>query len=144
MKHLGIDYGAKHTGLAISDTGGRVAMPHQIIPNDAFFRSHLTDIIFNESIDVVVMGESKDTQGGHNDIQTDIDDLVAYLRSETSATVVLMNEQFSSREAKWGTEHLIRFNPRNADKRPLHKKQRRIDDAAAAIVLQSYLDSQTN
>ena len=63
------------------------------------------------------------------------------LEQEIQVPVEYMNELFSSRQAKWGIEHALRINPRNLDKRNVHNKQRRIDDRAATIILQSYLDS---
>ena len=142
MKYLGIDYGTKHVGIALSDSGGNVAMPHQVIPNDAQFESVLLDIVREHGIETIVIGESQNMDGDHNSVQSEIDSFVTHFATKTDVPIVSMNELFSSRQAKWGTEHLIRFNPRNADRRKLHQKQKRIDDKAATIILQSYLDSQ--
>ena len=143
MKYLGIDYGAKHIGLALSDASGTVAMPHEVVPNNDLFKKFLLELLNTENIESVVIGKSVNLDGTDNTIQADIDAFTVWLASQTDLPIESISELFSSRQAKWGTEHLIRFNPRNKDKRALHKKQSRIDDKAAAILLQSYLDSHT-
>ena len=35
MKYLGIDFGSKRIGLAVSDDGGKLAFPHSVVPNGA-------------------------------------------------------------------------------------------------------------
>jgi len=143
MKHLGIDYGAKHIGLATSDAGGVVAMPESVIPNDAGTFVYIQNIIEQQHIEQIVIGHSVNLDGSDNTIQSEIESFTRALELKTKLSIKSISELFSSRQAKWGVEHTIRFNPRNIDKRRLHKKQRRIDDKAAAILLQSYLDSQT-
>lgn len=141
MKHLGIDYGAKHVGFAISDASGTVAMPEKIVPNNVQLMSYILDLIADLSIEVIVIGHSVNLDGSENTIQSEIDSFVRMLGAKVDIPIQSISELFSSRQAKWGVEHTIRFNPRNADRRRLHKKQKRIDDKAAAILLQSYLDS---
>ena len=143
MKYLGIDYGSKHTGLALSDSGGNVAMPHAVVPTGADLVETIARLVENEGVEQIVVGESRNLTGGHNTVQQEIDAFTTALAEHTKVPVVSMNELFSSRQAKWGIEHGMRINPRNADRRALHKKQSRIDDKAAAIILQSYLDAQS-
>ena len=141
MKYIGIDYGSKHVGIAVSDASGSVAMPKCIVPNDKRLIAVVSDIITHEGIERIVIGESKDFQGAPNAIQSAIDTFVHALQDHTGLEVHKTSELFSSKLAKRGTEHVLRVNPRNLDKRDTHKKVRRIDDKAAAIMLQSYLDS---
>lgn len=142
MKYLGIDYGSKHVGTALSDSGGNVAMPHRVIPNTPALVREIAEIITAEGIEQVVIGESRNLEGGHNTVQEEIDSFTKALGEVVDTPLVAMNELFSSRQAKWGTEHHMRINPRNADPRASQKRASRIDDKAAAIILQSYLDSQ--
>jgi len=143
MKYLGIDYGARHIGLATSDASGVVAMPESVIPNDAQTFSCIQKIITEQGIEEIVIGHSVNLDGSDNTIQSEIESFTRALECKTELRVSSISELFSSRQAKWGVEHTIRFNPRNIDKRRLHKKQKRIDDKAAAILLQSYLDSRS-
>lgn len=141
MKYLGIDFGTKHIGLATSDSGGCVAMPKAVVPNTAQGHEDIVHVIKQENIQALVIGKSVDLRGEPNAVQQNIDSFSRWVGNETGLPVHVMNELMSSRQAKWGTEHMIRFNPRNSDRRTLHKKQQRIDDKAAAIILQSFLDS---
>lgn len=143
MKYLAIDYGSKYIGLATSDSAGQVAMPHSIIPAaDAL--SRVVEIIKSESIEAVVIGRSIGLDGSDNPIQEQIDQFASQLASSASIPIHQINEQFSSRAAKWGSTKDIRSNPRNT---PKHQRggrvtEERIDDKAAAMILQSYLDNQ--
>jgi len=141
MRHLGIDYGEKHIGFASSDSSGTVAMPERVVPNGPDVFDEIQDMITRNHIQKIVIGHSVNLDGSDNAIQSEIDSFTLVLKSKFDLPIDTISELFSSRQAKWGVEHTIRFNPRNVDKRRLHKKQRRIDDKAAAILLQSYLDS---
>jgi putative Holliday junction resolvase len=143
MKYLGIDYGSKHIGLATSDSAGQVAMPYQIISaSDAI--SQVVEIVQSESVEVVVIGRSMGLDGVDNPIQQEINQFAAQLGEAASIPIHQMNEQFSSRAAKWGSTKDIRSNPRNTPKhqRGESRGEKRIDDKAAALILQSYLDNQ--
>jgi len=142
MKYLGIDYGAKHIGLAVSDRGGSIAMPKQIIENNENGYQEIVEMVATEQVESIVIGESKDFEGNPNQIQSAIEEFSQWLVAQTGLPINATTELFSSKMAKQGTEHMIRFNPRNIDRRKLHKRERRIDDKAATIMLQSFLDAQ--
>ena len=141
MKHLGIDFGAKHIGLALSDQAGRVAMPHAVIPNDGFTLSIIQDLVFHQGVEKIVVGRSDNLSMGYNDIQEAIDQFSDELSQELNVPVEHISEIFSSRQARWGVERPLR-RPHLREKRGKSSQERRIDDRAATIILQSYLDGQ--
>ena len=122
MKFLGIDYGSKRVGLALSDDSGTMAFPHSVLKNDDSFLSTLCKLIESEGVREVVIGESHDTDGRPNEIQSAINELVGDLTLQVGIPVHLQPEQFTTQEA-------VRFQGRT-DK---------TDASAAAIILNSYL-----
>ncbi len=141
MKYIGIDYGVKFVGIAISDTLGRVAMPYELMPNTPDLIDKITELIKEQRIEKIVVGESCDLRGKHNRVQKAIDGFSLELAAHTGLEIYSVNEAFSSRQAKWGIEHALRDNPRNTFS-VTKKPEERVDAKAAAIILQSYLDQQ--
>ena len=127
MKYLGIDYGTKRVGLAISDELGQMAFPSAVIQNDNKLIEKLKAIIDEKEIKKVVIGESKNYKMEDNLIMQEIMDLKAVLENEKNIDVILHPEVLSSMQAE-----------------QIQGKNQMLDASAAAIILQSYLDSQDN
>jgi putative Holliday junction resolvase len=79
MKYMGIDYGTKRIGIAVSDDGGTIAFPRVILGNSPRLFEEILDIVRTESIDGIVVGKSIDTHGERNAIMDDIDVFVEEL-----------------------------------------------------------------
>lgn len=123
MRHLGIDYGSKRIGLALSDEAGSVAFPHSVIPAGPGSISAVVKLIKQEAVGRVVMGESRDFKGNANPIMKDIAWFKEKLETEAGVPVVFEAEFLTSAAAS-------RIQGERAD----------IDASAAALILQSYLD----
>lgn len=128
MKYLGIDYGSKKIGFAISDTTGKVAFPYKIIKTEDK-EIELEKVIQKEGIGEIVMGKSTDLKGQSNKIQEDIETFAAIIGMQYGLPVHFVKEFFSSSEA------------RHSEKRAGAKASAQIDDKAAAIILQRHLDT---
>lgn len=125
MRYLGIDYGSKKVGLALSDESGTMAFPHSVVPNDARFQNALATLIRTEQVDEVVIGHSQNRDGGDNAIQEAINTLITDLTLEFGIPVHLESEVYTTKEAE-----------------RLQGKHDQIDASAAAIILNSYLMKQ--
>lgn len=123
MKHLGIDYGGKRVGIAVSDDDGKMAFPHSVIANGTGLLEEVGKIIKEEKIEAIVMGESKDFQGKPNKIMGEIEKFKKNLEERFGLAVHLEPEFLTSAQAE-----------RIQGKTELH------DASAAAIILQSFLD----
>ena len=122
---MGIDYGKKRVGVALSDTNGRVAFPETILKNDATFMPTLLALIEKKEVKAIVLGHSKNLDGSDNALQVSVNELMTDLTLATGLPVHLEAEFFSTQEAKrWQgkTEHL--------------------DAQAAAIILDRFLVKQ--
>lgn len=140
MKYLGIDYGTKRIGIAISDDAGMIAFPREIIENTKEALEKIITIISQENINAVVIGESVRLDGRHNQIQKSIDSLKQKISDTMEIPVFLEKEWMSSVAAD---SHL--YSKGNiANERwsgSLNDKRRAsTDDKAAAVILQRFLD----
>lgn len=125
MKYLGIDFGTKKVGFAQSDEEGRIAFPLMISPNDAQLFKDTTELIREMKIGTVVIGESVDQKGKPNPIAKEARGFGMKLESACDVVVVFEKEWYSTVEAR---------------KQPGKEGNHEVDDQAAAIVLQRYLD----
>lgn len=127
MKYLGIDYGSKKVGLALSDEGGKLAFPKVVLKNDVYLLDSIKEIIKEENVDEVVIGESLAFGGDPNKVMKDILPLRELLQKDLNLPVHLEKEFLTSVEAR-------RYQP------PAKKKAKPVDAAAAALILQRHLD----
>ena len=133
MKYLGIDYGTKNIGVAISDDGGRVAFPLRVIDAGPGALAAIDAIIKEQHIGAVVAGESRNLKGEPNLVQEDIDAFVGDLHELSGLPVHFEREFFTSVLAA------RQFAPQEKSRKqnPGHKN---LDASAAALLLQSFLD----
>jgi putative Holliday junction resolvase len=131
MKYLGIDYGTKRVGIAVSDDSATLARPFGVLKNTGALISELEGIIAKEDIEGIVVGNSEG-----NKVQEGINELIGQLTITTFLPVELMNESFSSVEAhgRMGKEQM------SARMNKAQKKPDDLDARAAAVILQRYLD----
>ncbi len=126
MRLLGIDYGKKRVGIALSDDKGLMAFPKAVLPNDNFLMRDLKELIVGHGVDTVVVGESKDYAMKDNAIMAKVRGFVAELERELDIKVVYETELLTSHQAAH-TGHTL-------------GKTDMIDASAASIILQSYID----
>ena len=124
MKYLGIDYGAKRVGVAVSDAAGTIAFPRATLPNDAQLFSQLAELITNEKIGSIVVGDTRSHGNKENPVTAEAESFVAALQKTFDVSVERVWEMWSSIEAS-------RYAPEGKE----HN-----DASAAAIILQRYLD----
>ncbi len=127
MKYLGIDFGAKRIGVALSDIEGRMAFPHSVMKNGSDIILRMKMLCDKEGVDRVIIGESLDRNNKENPIMKKIIPFKTALEEELGFPVLFHTEVLTSQEAK-----LIQGE--NA----MH------DASAAAIILQSYIDRENN
>jgi putative Holliday junction resolvase len=139
VRFLGIDYGHRRIGLALSDPSGVLARPWKTIArhgNRADVASALaaevaTLVEEDDGLAGVVLGHPR-TLGGDATGQTAaVLGLADALRTRIGVPLVLQDERLSSREAE---SLLARRIKHWRDRKPL------LDAASAAVILQDYLD----
>jgi len=131
MRYLGVDYGSKKVGLALSPEGSGMGFPHSIIPNTPRLVDDLCALIAKEDVGAVVIGESRTLSGGDNPIAKAARALGDALAERAGVAVFYESEVFTSAEA--------RRLPAKQGKSRAPKKHGNVDAAAAALILTSYL-----
>lgn len=124
MRYLGIDYGTKKVGLALSDEGGCFAFPHSIVKNDRDLFEAIQNVCEEEKVEALVVGYSLTQHGEENDVVEATNVFTKKLGALLVLPIHKQNELFSSVEAH-------RYQIKKGDR----------DDSAAAIILQRFLDA---
>ncbi len=131
MRYLGIDYGTKKLGLALSDEQGTMGFPHAILSNTPKIVDELCALIAKENVGCIVIGESRDLSGAHNPIAAAATSLGEELTTRAGVPVFYESEVFTSAEA--------RRAPQKEEKSRAPKRHPAVDASAAALILTSYL-----
>ena len=137
---LGIDYGTKRIGVAITDENQTLAFPKEIVPNSADTFKRLAEIIRKENITEVVVGESVDFSGKLNALSARIEVFILELQEKFGLPVHKQKEFLTSVEARKQGSRKSDFNQSQVHSKVKQIKSGRIDSSAAALILQRYLD----
>lgn len=120
---LGIDFGTKKIGIAISDKSGNFAIPKLVLANDRNLSQNIEEIIKKENISEIVIGESIDYKGKENPIMKDTKIFAEKLREKFNLAVSFEPEFLTTHQAK-----------------SIQGESEMTDASAAALILQSFLD----
>lgn len=131
MKVLGIDYGTKRIGLAISDPLGIIANGQPTISNESALEK-IKKIVETERIAKIVLGYPKNMNNTIGPAAKAVEEFQNKLKEIVDIPITLWDERLTTAEA---TKRLI-----EAD---ISRKKRKllVDKTAATLILQGYLDS---
>lgn len=127
MKRMGIDFGSKKIGVALTDDSGVMAFPHAVVPNDEKFFSYVEALVANRGVQEIVVGHSLNNQGNPNQIHTAVEEFMMEVTLHIGIPVHLEPEQYSSRQAAH-----------------VQGKSAKLDASAAALILDSFITKQKN
>ena len=119
---MGIDYGTKRVGVALSDDKAMMAFPHVVFSNDDSLMKSLEAVVQKEKVGKIVVGHSLGRDGGPNKVHVQIEEFIQDLTLHIGLPVDLEPEQYTTQEA-------IRFQGRTE----------MTDASAASIILNSYI-----
>lgn len=132
---LGIDYGSKRMGLAVSDLSQTIATPYKILYRKELTHdlSELKNIIKEKEIGAVVMGLPLQMNGAEGDIAAEVRKFAEILKENFNFPILLWDERLSS-------SAMESFLIKEVD---LSRKKRAkvLDATAAAYILQGALDA---
>jgi putative holliday junction resolvase len=135
QKIMGIDYGSHRVGVAFSDDGGNYAFPKTILENNNTLLERIAELAAEAQVSLIVLGEADNPAGGENTIVRRITIFKSALEVRLGLPVELVSEAFTSAEARRALE--ARLQTRST-------KEVAVDAAAAALILQTYLDTIKN
>lgn len=123
MRHLGIDFGEKHIGLALSNEDGTMAFPHAGLSNTPKLVEEIKRLVEEKGVGAIVMGESKNYAGKENAIMEKARTFAKELEIATNLPLHFEPEFMTSKEA-----------------RHIQGGGEKTHSSAAALILKSYLD----
>src|SRR3989344_3838080 len=110
MKLLGIDYGTKRIGIALSDDEGVLAFPCSVITSQCkplstsawikYVADKIKELCEKEKVGAIVIGESRDFKQKENPIMPAVRALKAALERETGLPVYFEPEMLTSAQAR--------------------------------------------
>jgi len=138
---VALDVGERRIGVAVSDLTRTLARPHTALQTTGLDGNALevsldeiARLAGEDPIDAIVVGLPRHLDGSPNAMTPRVERFAARLRDRAGVAVILQDERLTSVEA----ESLLAS--RDKDWRA---RKKRLDAAAAAIILQDYLDGQT-
>jgi putative Holliday junction resolvase len=134
VRYLGIDYGSKRIGLALSDPDGQLAMPFAVYQRQSARKDvrAIALVAVEQAVGVIVIGLPLHEDGTESASSRAVHDFVRELGSHTLLPIELLDERYTTLRA----ENTLRELGHDG-----RKIRSRVDASAAAIILQDYLDS---
>ena len=134
MRILALDHGTKRIGVAVSDELKMIAQPLEYIfaEPSADFLAHLIELIRDKEVELILVGMPRNMDGSYGPAAQKVQEFVAVLKGALTVSIKLWDERLTSAQAN---RLLIQGNVRR------DKRKEKVDKMAAAILLQSYLDS---
>lgn len=136
MRILAIDHGTKRMGIAVSDPSGTIAHPLEFIPAEPFagFLGRLKEILREKEVELVLIGMPRNMDGSYGPAAEKVREFVLVLKEAITIPIQTWDERLTSAQAN---RFLLQADVRRKD------RKEKVDKAAAAILLQSFLDSRT-
>jgi putative Holliday junction resolvase len=134
LRIMGIDYGEKRIGIALSDPLLIFAYPFITLQNDLSFLKSLSKIIYEKNIDKVILGLPSSNYKSSAELSKKVQKLKQEIETNFKIEVILWDEEFSSAMAK---QKVIE----SVTKKSKRRNKDLLDKHSAAIILQEYLDT---
>jgi len=134
VRLLALDHGTKRIGVAVSDPMKVIAQPLEYILAEPFadFLTRLKEILRDQEVEMILIGMPRNMDGSYGPAALKVQEFVAALKGAVTVPIQTWDERLTSAQAN---RFLIQSNVRR------DKRKQKVDQTAAAILLQSYLDS---
>ncbi len=135
MKILGVDHGERRIGLAISDATGTIAGPLTTIKHAsrAIDAAQVAALASEHDAELIVVGQSFDEEGAPNLAGRRAARFAEALMAQSEIPVKMWDESLSTQDARTARIEL------GASRQ---KRSGHLDELAATVILQTYLDAQ--
>ena len=136
MRILALDHGTVRIGVAISDELKIIAQPLEFIPAAPFdgFLARLKQLVHDQEVELILLGLPRNMDGSYGPAALKVREFAAGLKQAIAMPVQMWDERLTSVQAN---RFLLEGNVRR------EKRKEKVDQMAAAILLQSYLDAQS-
>ncbi len=136
MRILALDHGTRRIGVAISDELQMIAQPLEFIAAQPFtgFVNRLRQILSEKEVELILVGMPRNMDGSHGPAVLKVEEFVEELKEAFDVPIETRDERLTSAQAN---RALIQGKVRR------ERRKEKVDMMAAAILLQSYLDSRS-
>ena len=136
MRILALDHGTKRVGVAVSDELKMIALPLEFIPAEPVeaLLERLKTLIREKEVELFLIGMPRNMDGSYGPAALKVQEFAAVLRAKFAVPIKLWDERLTTTQAQ---KFLISAGVRR------ERRKEKVDQTAAAIFLQSYLDSLT-
>jgi putative Holliday junction resolvase len=124
---LGIDFGSKRIGVALTDESSSMALPYSVVENSKGALDEILKICKDNNVSKIIIGESKNFKGKDNAIMKSVHIFSDQL-TRAGYEVIMHPEFLTSFQAEQMNYEL-------------HGTKDMLDASSATIILQSYIDS---
>ncbi len=147
MKYLGLDYGQKKIGIAISDDRASLAFPRDIIINDIKHIEYIQHLCDQEEIKDIVIGKSVDYDKRDNSVEKHITAFIKILNADKKYIIHRIDERMTT--SLVNAETRFHFQKKQTSKtfsknaKTVRESTKNDDSKVAALILQNFLDSKS-
>jgi putative Holliday junction resolvase len=135
-RYLGIDYGSVRIGLSVSDPLKIIAQGFKTIPNNEKSIDEIVSIIADQDIERIIMGNPLNLKGEMSTKAEEVRAFAQKLQERTGQEIIMLDERFTSVMAQ---RSIISMGTKKSQRQ---NNKGKVDEVAAAILLQGYLDTQ--
>ena len=142
MRLMGIDYGTKNIGIALSDEQGIYAFPHYVILNKGIKKTvnAIQKICGENKVGKIILGKSVNLKGQDNPIMEELEKFKNLLEQEICLPVEWQSEILTTQMARRGREiDASRGNIANPRRKTVSKNEH-FDSSSAVLILQGFID----
>jgi putative Holliday junction resolvase len=134
MRILAIDHGTKRIGIAVSDELKMIAQPLEFILAEPFagFLARLKQLLAEKEVALILVGLPRNMDGSYGPAALKVQEFVAVLKGAITVPIQTWDERLTSAQAN---RFLIEADVSRS------KRKEKVDQTAAALLLQNYLDS---
>jgi len=129
---IGIDFGEKRTGIAVTDPLQIIASGLTTVSTTKLL-AYLKDYVHSEEVELIVVGQPRRMNNEFSDVEQKIQDFLNALKLEIpQIPIVRVDERFTSKIA---FQSMLDAGVKKKDRR----KKELLDQVSATVILQSYL-----
>ncbi len=134
MRILALDHGTKRVGVAVSDELKMIAHPLEYIPAEPVegLFERLKELLREKEVELILLGMPRNMDGSYGPAALKVQEFAAVLHTKFAVPIKMWDERLTTTQAQ---KFLISAGVRR------NQRKEKVDQTAAAIFLQSYLDS---
>ena len=134
MRIMALDHGTRRIGVAVSDETKTIATPMEFIPAESMGQvvERLQQLLREKEVELILIGMPRNMDGSYGPATEKVKEFIAALQPHITTPIKTWDERLTSVMAN---RALLQGNVRR------DQRKQKVDKMAAAILLQSYLDS---